>query len=119
VRLSLDYFESLQKHAVPLDERALRALAHSAIGLDVYAWLAQRLHRVKPREPQFISWVALKEQFGWHYERMRKFKEKFRGALGMVLAQYQAARIELDDNGMTLRHSPPPVKGRLLLIGNH
>jgi Plasmid encoded RepA protein len=77
VRLSLDYFESLQKHAVPLDERALRALAHSAMGLDTYAWLAQRLHRVEPRQPQFISWKALKGQFGWHYERVRDFRRVF------------------------------------------
>ena len=47
VRLSLDYFESLKAHAVPLDERALSALSHSAMGLDVYAWLAQRLHRIQ------------------------------------------------------------------------
>lgn len=118
VRLSLDYFESLRKHAVPLDERALRALAHSAIGLDIYAWLAQRLHRVEPRQPQFISWGALKEQFGWHYERTRDFRRVFTCALGMVLAQYQAARVELDERGMTLRYSPPPVKGRMLLISN-
>ena len=45
VRLSLDYFESLKRHAVPLDERALAALAHSALALDMYCWLAQRLHR--------------------------------------------------------------------------
>ena len=32
VRLSLDYFESLQRHAVPLDERAVAALSHSAMG---------------------------------------------------------------------------------------
>ena len=46
VRLSSDYFDSLQRHAVPLDERAIAALSHSAMGLDMYAWLAQRLHRV-------------------------------------------------------------------------
>ena len=41
VRLSLDYYESLSRHAVPLDERAIAALAHSAMALDVYCWLAQ------------------------------------------------------------------------------
>jgi Plasmid encoded RepA protein len=35
VRLSLDYFESLKAHAVPLDERALSALSHSAMALDL------------------------------------------------------------------------------------
>ena len=33
----------------------------------------------------------------------------------MVLSQYQGARLELDDRGMTLRNSPPPVKGRVAL----
>ena len=112
VRLSLDYFESLQRHAVPLDERALRALSHSATGLDVYSWLAQRLHRVDPCKPQFIPWTALKDQFGRHYAAMFKFRQVFRHTLAQVLLEYRGARVELDGRGMTLRNSPPPVKGR-------
>ena len=46
VRLSEEYFQSLGKHAVPLDHRAVAALASSSMALDVYVWLAQRLHRV-------------------------------------------------------------------------
>jgi hypothetical protein len=118
VRLSLDYFESLQRHAVPLDERAVAALSHSAMALDIYAWLAQRLHRVRPGKPVFIPWTALKEQFGWHYGRMDNFKRVFRQTLDMVLSQYQGARLELDDRGMALRNSPPPVKSRMALISN-
>jgi hypothetical protein len=55
VTLSLDYFTSLQQHVVPLDERHIAALAHTAMGLDVYAWLAQRLHRVPADKPTFLS----------------------------------------------------------------
>jgi len=116
VRLSLDYFESLQRHAVPLDERAIAALSHSAMALDIYAWLAQRLHRVNPARPAFIPWTALHEQFGWHYGRIRKFREVFRQTLDMVGSQYRGARMELDGRGMTLRHSPPPVKGRISFV---
>ena len=112
VRLSHEYFESLRKHAVPLDERALAALAHSALALDVYSWLAQRLHRVHPFQPQFISWTAIKTQFGFGYGRMDNFKRHFRLSLQTVLSQYRAARVELDDHGMTLRYSPPPIHGR-------
>ena len=90
VRLSLDYFESLQRHAVPLDERAIAALSHSAMGLDIYTWLAQRLHRVRPGKPAFVPWAALRDQFGWHYRHMRKFKQVFRQTLDMVLSQYRA-----------------------------
>jgi hypothetical protein len=116
VRLSLDYFGSLQCHAVPLDERAVAALSHSAMGLDIYAWVAQRLHRVEPGKPSFIPWSALKEQFGHQYGRMDNFKRVFRQTLDMVLTQYRAARIELDGRGMMLRNSPPPIQGRLVAI---
>ena len=116
VSLSLDYFKSLQRHAVPLDERAVASLSHSAMALDIYAWLAQRLHRVNPVKPAFIPWTAIKDQFGWHYGRMDNFKRVFRQTLDMVLSQYRGARLELDDRGMTLRNSPPPIKGRVALI---
>jgi Plasmid encoded RepA protein len=113
VTLSAEYFDSLQRHAVPLDERAIAALSHSAMGLDCYCWLAQRLHRVEPGRPAFIPWTALKGQFGWHYAAMFKFRQVFRQTLDLVLSQYRGARLELDGRGMTLHHSPPPVRGRL------
>ena len=110
VQLSDDYFQSLVNHAVPLDERAVSALSHSAMALDVYAWLAQRLHRIK--QPQFITWVALKEQFGCHYERMRDFMRVFRHTLMIVHSQYPEARFQIDGKGVTLQHSQPPIKSR-------
>lgn len=116
VTLSTDYFDSLTRHAVPLDERAIAALSHSAMALDLYCWLAQRLHRVEAGKPAFIPWTALKGQFGWHYGRMRKFREVFRQTLDLVCSQYRGARIEVDGRGMMLRNSPPPVKGRITVI---
>jgi hypothetical protein len=98
---------------VPLDERAVVALAHSAMALDIYAWLAQRLHRVPHGKSQFVPWKALKEQFGWNYTRMSHFRAMFLHALGRVHSQYRGARIGVDDRGMTLHHSPPPIKGRI------
>lgn len=116
VRLSADYFDSLSRHAVPLHDRALMALSGNAMALDVYAWMAQRLHRVDPFKPVLVPWPALQAQFGWHYERLRKFREIFNQTVGLVHGQYRAARIELDDRGMTLRCSPSPVKGRTGII---
>ena len=42
IKFSQCYFESLLAHAVPLNEAAVSRLSHSAMGLDVYTWLAQR-----------------------------------------------------------------------------
>jgi hypothetical protein len=116
IQLSLPYFNSLQEHAVPLNEADLAALAHSALSLDLYCWLAQRLHRVNPARPAFIQWPALKQQFGPDYALMQNFKKKFRVALRQVQARYKAARIELDGSGMRLHNSPPPVTKRLVAL---
>ena len=116
IRLSEDYFNSLQRHAVPLDERALGALSHSAMALDIYTWLAQRLHRIPEGRPQFIPWTALKDQFGYGYNRMDNFKRVFRVAMKQVLIQYTTANIEGDNRGLTLRNSLPPVPSRLFLV---
>ncbi|WP_204377129.1 replication protein RepA [Aquitalea pelogenes] len=47
--LSENYFTELVENAVPLDNRALHALKGSALALDVYTWLAHRLHRIEGR----------------------------------------------------------------------
>ena len=131
VRLSLDYFESLLKHAVPLNEGHISALSHSSMALDIYAWLAQRLHRIPPNKPAFVSWAALHSQFGQGYnpKRMDKFRAVFGVALREVLSVYAGARITEDERrpprlysqggppvwkeaparGLTLHHSVPPV----------
>lgn len=116
VRLSDDYFRTLCAHAVPLDERAIGNLSNSAMGLDIYMWLAQRLHRVPPGRPQFIPWTAIKEQFGWNYGKMFKFKDVFRRTLKIVQTQYPAAKLGLDGKGMTLFNSAPPVSKRMHLV---
>lgn len=117
LRLSTDYFENLTRFAVPLDERAISALAHSALALDIYGWLAQRLHRVPEGKPQFVTWAALHEQFGQDYARIRKFREFFLAMLKQVRPAYPEARFEVDAGGMTLIHSEPPVRKRLVMVG--
>ena len=118
IDLSPHYFESLQSHAIPLDERAVSALAHSAMALDVYCWLAQRLHRVDPRRGQFLAWTNLHEQFGQGYKRVRDFRAAFLDVLKLVKAQYPAARFGTDTGGMMLGNSPPPVQRRAVLVGS-
>lgn len=136
VSLSLDYFQSLITHAVPLEETHIAALSHSALALDIYAWLAQRLHRVPVGKPAFVSWAALYAQFGQGYDpnRVDNFRRVFKVALREVLMLYKTARIEEDERqpprllsqgkrsvwrerpakGLTLHNSPPPVPRRLL-----
>jgi hypothetical protein len=116
VRLSTDYFDSLLNHAVPLDERAVAALAHSAMALDVYAWMAQRLHRIKLTSPQFIPWTAMHAQFGHGYTRIRDFRAFFLRVLPQVQAAYPESRFTTDDGGITLNHSNPPIRRRVHMV---
>jgi hypothetical protein len=116
VQLSLDYWESLKTHAVPLDETAVGALSHSALALDIYAWLAQRLHRVPDGKVVLLAWPVLHAQFGLGYARLRAFRRDFQVALRQVLAVYPAARLDLDHLGMTVRSSQPPVPYQMMRV---
>ncbi len=114
VRLSDPFFASIQRHAVPLSRTAIRALAHSALALDLYAWMAQRLHRIPVGTPQAVSWAAVKDQFGPDHDRMPDFRKRFRQALQGALTVYPGARVEEDAMGLVLRNSPPPIPKRLI-----
>lgn len=117
IQLTDDYFNSLMEHAIPLDMRALASLSNNAMALDIYAWLAQRLHRVNPQKPQFITWAAIKDQFGQGYSQMYKFKQIFRKTLKIALLQYPSARIREEKNkGFWLSHSPSPIEKKTQLF---
>ena len=116
VQFSADYFASLMYHAVPLVEGALARLSHSAMALDIYTWLAQRLHRIPPAKPAFVPWAALRQQFGPEHSRMTKFRHNFLIALHQVHRVYRRARFHIDAGGMRLYSSPPPVPPRRVRI---
>jgi Plasmid encoded RepA protein len=114
IQFSMRYFESLMKHAVPLNETAVARLSHNAMALDVYTWLAQRLHRIEEGKTALVPWTSLWEQFGHGYERLRDFRRIFLRTLRQVKVVYPEAKFELTEGGMTLKNSRSPVGKRLL-----
>lgn len=115
VTLSLDYFQSLINHAVPLDPRAICSLAHNAMALDIYSWLSQRLYRINAQREIFVPWISLHEQFGLGYSRLRKFREVFLRTLKPVLTQYPEANVRPSSRGLHLKQSSPPIRRIQLL----
>jgi hypothetical protein len=109
MELSPEFYDTLTHHAVPLDYRALAALKHSALALDIYTWLAHRLCRIKEANGVVLSWHSLREQFGQEYSDPKDFKREFRDVLRQVLVVYPTARIEDVEGGIVLRESPPPI----------
>lgn len=111
VTFSDDYYKSLIDHAVPQDVRALYALKGSALAMDVYAMLAERLHRITGR-PVVLHWKALREQFGQEYtgaDPDKDFRKSFVLALKKVLAVYPKANVKQVYGGLMLMPSPPPI----------
>ena len=109
--LSEAYFNSLMDSAVPLDNRALHALKGSALALDVYAWLAHRLHRIEGR-PLILHWKSLREQFVQEYKGKdpdKDFKKQFLPVLRDVQVVYPQAKVKQVTGGLMLMASPPPI----------
>lgn len=111
-KLSEGFFEQLQKHPVPLEEAAIKALSNNAPALDVYLWLAYRLHALK--HDRLVTWPALKSQFGTGFSKLYHFKNKFPGTVSLAQAVYPHARLEVTDQGVLLKPSRPPVAPRLI-----
>jgi hypothetical protein len=107
ITLTDKFFDSLAEHAVPLDPRAIVALRHSAMALDLYTWLAHRLWRI--RTPVKVPWRALHQQFGAEYAEVRVFRRKVAEALIDVRRVYPDAKVEPAIGGLMLKASPPPV----------
>lgn len=107
--LSAEFYATLIDHAVPLDPRAIHALQKSALALDVYAWLAHRLCRIRKDDGQKLYWKNLREQFGQEYADPKDFKKKFKAAIAKVLVVYPDARVNDETGGIRLLPSRAPV----------
>lgn len=119
--LTDDFYKELLAHGVPLDRRALHALTGSALCIDIYTWLAYRLHLIKG-PPVAISWAALRVQFGQEYEGIHAaddFRKSFLLALPKVLAEYPRAKVTRYPGGLELHASPPPVARRIFTVSPH
>lgn len=107
-RLGEIFFLQLKKHAVPLDEAAIRHIRNSSMALDVYCWLAYRLHSLSAPKP--ITWAALAGQFGAGIKLRKHFKPAFFESLYLAQAVYRDAKVEVTETGLILFPSPPPVR---------
>ena len=67
--LNEEFYRALREHPVPVSESALRAIGPRSAVIDIYVWLAYRLHALT-RDVE-VSWPALYAQFGSGYARLR------------------------------------------------
>jgi len=79
--------------------------------LDVYCWLAYRLHSLPG--PTKITWKALHAQFGKGSPLLAQFKYYFKTILDLATAVYPDAKVGRDDTGVILYPSRPPISPRI------
>jgi Plasmid encoded RepA protein len=108
-RVILDeaFYAALRDHPVPLLEAAIRQLRDRSMSLDIYVWLAWRLHTLSKPTP--ISWTAIHAQFGTGFRAIRQFKPRFIEALAAAIAAYPQARVVVEDSGIILNPARPPI----------
>jgi hypothetical protein len=107
VRLDEGFWRSLREHPVPVREEAIKAIGTRSLAIDVYIWLAYRLHALSRTTP--VSWMAIHAQFGAGFRLPRQIKPTFLDALTMALAVYPEARVDIQKAGVVLHPSAPAV----------
>lgn len=112
VRLSETFFHALRDRPTPINIAAVRLLGDRCAALDIYLWLAYRLHSLKG--PTLVGWQALHTQFGANTKQMWHFRPRFLRELKAATAVYPEARVSADDRGLLLVPSPPPASVALV-----
>jgi hypothetical protein len=107
VRLDEGFWASLRAHPVPVREEAIKAIGSRSLAIDVYVWLAYRLHSLTKPTP--LSWPAIHGQFGGGFQAIRHLKPVLLDALRLALAVYPEAQVDVFPEGLVLHPSPPAV----------
>jgi hypothetical protein len=109
VRLDEGFWRSLREHPVPVREEAIRAIGTRSLAIDIYIWLAYRLHSLDRPTP--VTWLALHAQFGAGMKALRHFKPVFLEAFRLAMAVYPEAQVDVDEDrsGIVMHPSPPAV----------
>jgi hypothetical protein len=113
VELSESFFKSITERPVPVCEAAIRLLGERCMALDLYLWLAYRLHSLQ--RPTIVSWTSLHSQFGAATRLLKHFKPHFAREIEAALAAYPDARVDLHEDGIRLHPSPSPTGSVLRL----
>lgn len=113
--LSQDFYQTLTKHALPVNMHAVRAFAGSSRKLDLLFWLGYRVNGAE--RPVAISWEMLQEQFGWGYSRVDNFKRDFVREIAEIKEVFPKLPVKFSEVGVTISPGATevlaiPTKGR-------
>lgn len=117
ITFSREFYDTLARHALPVNVHAIRAFSDSPRKIDIYYWLSHRSYSLN--EPISISWEALKEQFGeghfvttgktGGYTRDRDFRAKFAKELKHICEVFPKLPVTLNESGIRLKPADSSV----------
>jgi hypothetical protein len=113
IAFSQSFYNELEKHALPIDVRALRALSNSARRLDLLFWVTYRITRLHTR--LVLDWHPLKDQFGDGYTRDRAFREAFIEDVAAIKDLFPKLPLQLTARGLEME----PADVSALAISKH
>ena len=106
VELGEEFFKRITDKPVPVDVRALKALNHSPLALDLYGWSTYKAFSTsKRRSEEFVSYRDLQAQLGTQYSDVKDFKKRFKVALRCVETVYPGLDVLIDRGGIIVRPS--------------
>ena len=113
--LSERFYAAIQTHRVPVNMEHLVQLGRSPRRMDLYSWLSYRTPNIPTNDRHAIAVAALHHIFGPDIARLQDFKARLRRDLAAIAQIHAAFRMELADDILWLKRSPPPVRfGRLI-----
>jgi hypothetical protein len=110
IQFSADFYAALEKHALPVDVRALRAFSNSARKLDLLLWITYRITRLDTHFT--LDWKPLKGQFGEGFNRDRAFRAQLADDLSSILDLFPKLPVKLTDRGLEME----PADAKALAI---
>lgn len=112
ITLGEAFHQDILDHAVPVDERALRALWPACLPTDIYVWATYRAYAMQRqrRRTLDLTWVQIKQQFGPEYADMRSFRSKFLQALKRVQVVYGEMEFAEQQKGIAFSLKRPSIQ---------
>lgn len=112
---SPEFYQTLTKHALPVNMHAVRAFSASARKLDLLFWLGFRINGTEATRS--ISWHSLQEQFGDGYARMDNFQRDFVREINEIKEVFPKLPVKFNDTGISVSPGASevlaiPIKGR-------
>lgn len=116
VLLGEEFFASILAHPVPIDWTTVNQLRRSSLALDLYFWITYRMHTMRGTRVSVPLWGpgSLAQQVGSNYALVtavdrKNFRYKVMDALDKVHSHYPEAKIDVEDESITLFKSATHV----------